>query len=106
MKLDRLTDLASQYERWNDGLLQPPYRVGKFIEWVDRRKRANRIFKDHASQQFYEHHRSIRGLILDLEAIGFGTDQPINGGDAVNVINAHFEHLKNRFAIGEEVEGI
>lgn len=40
--------------------------------------------------------KSIADLIFDLDAIGFGqTENEVNGGDAVDCINQHIEHLRS-----------
>lgn len=36
----------------------------------------------------------MKGFIEELKALGFGTDDEINGGDVVDCINTHFNRLK------------
>ena len=36
----------------------------------------------------------LRQLLADLQSIGFGTDEPIDGADVIDVINLHYEDLR------------
>jgi len=37
---------------------------------------------------------TVSNLVEDLESIGFGTDDPVCGSGAVDVINRHWDNLK------------
>lgn len=36
----------------------------------------------------------LQQLLADLQSIGFGTDEPIDGADVIDVINLHYEDLR------------
>ncbi len=36
----------------------------------------------------------LRGLVRELERLGFGTDEPINGADVVDLLTERFDTLK------------
>lgn len=39
-------------------------------------------------------HEILTRLAYDLNTLGFGTDEPVNGGDLVDVMANHFEAIK------------